>query len=308
MRQLIRIALVVVTTALNVRAAQPPQVKASLSTNNIFIGEIATLKVHVDHPADARVLLPEFAREKKIIARDQKSAPAKTGGTDFEIALTSLTPGSHLVSTGFVTLVYSNDVTKTQIFPELTLRVQSLVTDTNQNYAGLKGPENWKLPTSWLLAWIALGLLVAAVLGVLLARYLKKRAAAPKPLPPPEPPHVKALRALAELKAKQLIEQLLIEPFYVELSDITRRYLEDRFNLRAPEQTTEEFIRATASSPVLSAEHRQLTASFLEQCDLVKFARHQPGADDMRAALAAAERLVNETIPPPPAPASEAKA
>ena len=33
-----------------------------------------------------------------------------------------------------------------------------------------------------------------------------------------------------------------IEAFFVEISAIIRRYLEDRFELRAPELTTEEFL------------------------------------------------------------------
>jgi len=139
---------------------------------------------------------------------------------------------------------------------------------------------------------------------VLLARRIKM----PPPLPPPVPPHERALHALAGLLSKHWIEQANVEPFYVELSDIVRRYIEDRFQLRAPEQTTEEFIRATANSALLSHDHRKLTSSFLEQCDLVKFARHRPGADDMRAAYSAGERLVRETTPLPENHAGPAKA
>ncbi|MCZ7592481.1 MAG: hypothetical protein M5U15_10150 [Kiritimatiellae bacterium] len=68
--------------------------------------------------------------------------------------------------------------------------------------------------------------------------------------------------------------------------------------MRASEQTTEEFIRAATTSRLLQLEHQQLVIAFLEQSDLVKFARHQPAQTDMEAALAAAERLVLETRPP----------
>jgi hypothetical protein len=105
------------------------------------------------------------------------------------------------------------------------------------------------------------------------------------------------LAALQILLAKKWIEQENIEPFYIELSTIARSYIEARFNLRAPELTTEEFIRETASSHHLSLDHQQLTGAFLEQCDLVKFAKHRPAQSDMRAAYSAAERLVRETIP-----------
>ena len=287
-------------------AAASLHVEASLSTNNIHIGDLATLKIHVDHPEGARVLLPDFGREKRVITRDQKSQPAKKGGTDFLVTLPSLTPGSHLVSTGLITVTFADNKTITEQFPDVTLRVQSLITDTNQPLAGLKSPVAWKHSLPWQLAWIIPLSLAVIALIVWLIVWLVRKSKIPPPPPPPIPPHEKAFRALHELLAKQWIEQENIEPFYVELSNIARHYIEDRFNLRAPEQTTEEFIRTTANSPVLSPDHRQLTASFLEQCDLVKFAKHRPAADDMRAAYGAAERLVRETVPPPPQPAGAA--
>ena len=67
--------------------------------------------------------------------------------------------------------------------------------------------------------------------------------------------------------------------------------------LRAPERTTEEFIRDALSSKKLTDAHRDLVAGYLEQSDLVKFARHAPGPTDMHNALDSAERLVRETMP-----------
>ena len=48
--------------------------------------------------------------------------------------------------------------------------------------------------------------------------------------------------ALNRLRAQGLIEQGQFEDYYVQLSSIVRHYLEDRFHLRAPEMTTEEFL------------------------------------------------------------------
>ena len=42
--------------------------------------------------------------------------------------------------------------------------------------------------------------------------------------------------------AERLVERGELERYYVGLSAIVRRYLEDRFGLRAPEMTTEEFL------------------------------------------------------------------
>jgi hypothetical protein len=120
----------------------------------------------------------------------------------------------------------------------------------------------------------------------------RPRAAA---LPPPQPAHVIALEALRRLQREELIRRQRIEEFYVRLSDILRRYVEWRFGLRAPEQTTEEFLAVILSTGGLIATHRDLLRTFLEHCDLVKFARHQPSPDDMQEALESARVFVEQT-------------
>ena len=65
--------------------------------------------------------------------------------------------------------------------------------------------------------------------------------------------------------------------------------------LRAPERTTEEFLFEVSRDHSLSAEHRELLSSFLQEADLVKFARFQPGVEDMKRALGAAEKFIEES-------------
>jgi hypothetical protein len=85
------------------------------------------------------------------------------------------------------------------------------------------------------------------------------------------------------------------DDWYVELSSIVRRYLEDRHGVRAPELTTEEFLRAAGASAQLSSGHRQLLSRFLEQCDRVKFAAYVPDESESREAFDAARRFLLET-------------
>ena len=112
---------------------------------------------------------------------------------------------------------------------------------------------------------------------------------------PPQPAHVLALQALHRLEQQNLIGQQQIDAFYVQLSAILRRYVEWRFRLRAPEQTTEEFLAATLTSGGLLTTHRDALRTFLQHCDLVKFARHEPTADDMQRTFDSAKAFVNQT-------------
>ncbi len=86
-----------------------------------------------------------------------------------------------------------------------------------------------------------------------------------------------------------------IDIWYVELSAIVRRYLEDRYGLRAPELTTEEFLREAQRSGQLSSTHRNLLSDFLVRCDRVKFARYEPDEEESRQALASARSFLEET-------------
>jgi hypothetical protein len=83
--------------------------------------------------------------------------------------------------------------------------------------------------------------------------------------------------------------------FFVRLSGIVRCYLEDRFGLRSPELTTEEFLEQLSTSPDLVRSHQTLLRGFLERADLVKFAHHVPDAAAVEESIQTAHRFLEET-------------
>lgn len=86
-----------------------------------------------------------------------------------------------------------------------------------------------------------------------------------------------------------------VDAYYVELSALTRRYLEDRFELRAPELTTEEFLVEVSRSSVLTGTHQTLLREFLRTADLVKFAHFAPSEEQIDEALPSIRRFLEET-------------
>jgi hypothetical protein len=117
-----------------------------------------------------------------------------------------------------------------------------------------------------------------------------------------------AIEIVAPLSAYELaihsLQQLRednppVEEYYTRLSDIVRHYLEGQLGLRAPERTTEEFLYEMSHDRALSTEHKELLGAFLQESDLVKFARFRPGEEDKKRAFEAAERFVEETKPHP---------
>lgn len=277
-----------------------PELSATLSTNRITVGDRILLTLSATHAADERIVVPAITREPLVAVWDTQTTTRDLSEnrreTTANITFTSFIVGEHRVATNALLLLAPGGREEQIPFPEVTFTVDSVLTNPPPPVADLKPPV--KLPTHHAWLKIAATLLAVILVGVAVALLLRRWLRRPvKPVATRKiPPHEIALTALQALRQRGLIERGEAEPFYVELSAIVRTYLEDRFDLRAPEQTTEEFIRASSQSNALSTEHRQVTADFLEQSDLVKFARFQPDATDMNRAWDAAARLVRETI------------
>jgi hypothetical protein len=193
---------------------------------------------------------------------------------------------------------------------EIKLTVRSLLDETK---AGLKihdieGPVSLERPSRarlwWTIGGAAAGLifLVAPVIWLVMRRERKVY------VPPPVPAHEIAFQELEKLVADDLPRKGQIKPFYQRISDILRRYIENRFGLHAPDQTTEEFLAEMQESPALPPVHQGRLKEFLQHCDLVKFAEHVPGTDEIQGTFDACKNFIIETqaqdvtVPQPPAP------
>jgi hypothetical protein len=151
-----------------------------------------------------------------------------------------------------------------------------------------------EIPSGWAWVWWV----VAAIAFVLLAwwawRYWRRKKSI-VPVVPIVPPHIRARQKLEQALA------LLGQPreFCILVSDAIRWYLEERFQFRAPERTTEEFLHELQATQLLSTSQKSSLGDFLARCDLVKFARYEPGEAELRDLLASALRLIEETKPKP---------
>jgi hypothetical protein len=148
------------------------------------------------------------------------------------------------------------------------------------------------IPNPWFWVLCAAGALLLLALAVLIVVMLNRKRRRIL-VPPPIPAHMRAKQKLNE--ALSLIGNPL--PFCVVVSDTIRFYLEEQFNFRAPERTTEEFLHELQSTSLLNADQKVSLGNFLERCDLVKFAKYEPGETELRELHSSAVRLVDETEP-----------
>lgn len=163
-------------------------------------------------------------------------------------------------------------------------------TNAAEDIRGIRPPVN--VPGEW--AWLGWTLAALAALALLVQalRKLVPRLLHAPPLPV-VPPHVRARAKLADALA------LLGDPrlFCIAVSEVTRVYLEERFDFRAPERTTEEFLAELRATDRLTDGQKLSLGDFLSRCDLVKFARYEPARPELEDLHAAALRLVDETAP-----------
>jgi hypothetical protein len=110
-----------------------------------------------------------------------------------------------------------------------------------------------------------------------------------------KPAHEVAYARLQALINRDLLKQGKVKEFYEGVSDILRHYIEDRFELRAPERTTEEFLAEIRDTGVLTEAHRKVLAEFLMHCDLVKFAKHSPTVEQIKRTFDLAKDFIAQT-------------
>ncbi len=149
-----------------------------------------------------------------------------------------------------------------------------------------------EIANGWIWFWCALGALLLGVILFELWRWWQKRRAQVSVVPP-VPAHVRAKLKL--LEALALIAQP--KPFCTLVSDTARAYLEERFEFHAPERTTEEFLHELQGTNLLLPDQKESLGAFLQQCDLVKFAKYEPGETELRGLHESAVRLIEETEP-----------
>lgn len=110
-----------------------------------------------------------------------------------------------------------------------------------------------------------------------------------------KPAHEIAYDRLRALVKEDLVKKGKIKEFYEHISNILRHYIEHRFNLRAPERTTEEFLIELATADILDAADKEDLGEFLKHCDLVKFAKHNPATEQIQKTFDLVKNFIEKT-------------
>jgi hypothetical protein len=119
-----------------------------------------------------------------------------------------------------------------------------------------------------------------------------------RPPAPKEPAHVIAMRELARLKEEELWQKGEVKEYYSRLSDIIRRYIDDRYGISSPELTTDETVRMLQRAAVTTTDQMTLVKDLLLLSDMVKFAKYLPQSEIHERSFDDAVKFVEMTREP----------
>ncbi|MCA9126844.1 MAG: hypothetical protein KDB22_07160 [Planctomycetales bacterium] len=285
----------------------PVTVTASLTPAEPLIGDEVVFQIRVEADAGVELLMPEFQEnfQRYTIADFVPSKEILANGRTIETQKYTLQPmysGPQSIPPVLVEFVDNRPGQKTtpedfdayEIFTDrIDFTVQSVLPkDVSGQLKPLLGKLEIQSETASrnLLYWLFAIVLIAIAVCLASMGYWRKSSQ----------------RRNAYEFARTQIDRLLkdqdsptpalsIERFFVEISAVIRKYLEHRFEVRAPDLTTDEFLQLAAAGSELSNDHQTLLGEFLKQADVVKFAGVQASRDDVRRSSDLAIRFLEET-------------
>lgn len=141
----------------------------------------------------------------------------------------------------------------------------------------------------WVVVCVGLGVLALVAVLVWGLRALLNRKTPPTA-------RQRALAALDELRSS--VAGADPYAFGIQVSDAIRTYIHDQHGLQAPTQTSLEFLENIRGNPVLTDNEKAGLSVFLENTDLLKYARASAGESEMIGLLETAGRLVRSEVQP----------
>lgn len=171
--------------------------------------------------------------------------------------------------------------------------VSAPVTGYAQDIRDIKPPVAF--PAPWMSLLIVLAVILFAGIAYFAYQWYQRHKVQAAGKIITKTPWEKAYERLGDLQKSNLLTRGEWGRYYLILSDIVRRYFEERFNVRAPEMTSEEFLASLRNFGGLAPGSRVLLEEFLGVCDMVKFAKHAPDAADGEKNVALVRRMIDET-------------
>jgi hypothetical protein len=280
--------------------AAQSSIRTDVDTTLVTVGDLVTMTVSVEHEAGAAVVWPDSIDLAPFEVLEARTRPAEADGdrarSTAVFSLAAFELGELVIPSFDVLVVAPDGSAETLSTDEYGVEVVTVGEDETGDIRDIRGPLG--IPISAVrVAFLGVLLLIVGLLAYAGLRRRGPVADRPAPGPPPRPAHEVALEALARIESSPMLERGQVKEYHIEISDVLRRYVEARFGVTALEMTTWEIIEGLERVQV-DPGFREGLRRFLDQCDMVKFAKVRPDADASREALALGRELVEDSIAP----------
>jgi len=282
--------------------AQTISVSVETDTTDYLVGDFINYKIEVITRKNIEVLnpsLPDSITNLEFISRGNPTFTEneKFNTTVFPFVLAGYDSVTATIPPLAVEYRSIGDSSYKSITTDsLSVNIHTVLVSTAEEIKDVKSPV--LIPYNWLLLllWIAIAAVVIIVTSYLYKKYKRKQAE--KPVEKKIiiiPPHVKAFRALEVLENEQLWQQGKVKAYHSRITEIIRRYFEERFNFLSLELTTSETVHQLKNIKESEIIHN-VTFDFLSNADLVKFAKFQPLKTLNEEMMNQAKEIVQKTI------------
>ena len=176
----------------------------------------------------------------------------------------------------------------------LLLNVQSVILEEGAELKDIKQPMEALIGWSDIWPWL-LGIILLTLIFFLIKRYILSKKEVIKIKKPKViiPADITALQELTKLDQAQVWQAGNVKEYHSEISEIIRRYTENRFNFIALELATEEIIRELKSK--VNNEQLASITIILQRADLAKFAKSKPEETENKESMQLAKHFVAQT-------------
>ncbi|MDD2488647.1 MAG: hypothetical protein WCS10_02175 [Bacteroidales bacterium] len=265
----------------------------SLSKTKIQIGDqlVYSFMLPIENFSEQSIYIPNQIEDSLEIISSKIDTIEQKGKKylNFTYRLTSFVVGKHQIlnkngrSFGFEVVPYPIDTTKIEI------------KDIKPNQQ-----EPFKISEIMpIIIWFLLGivLIIAFYFGVKIWKKYRKKSIKEIFIKPKQklPAHVIAINSLDELRLKRLYENGKVKEYFSEISDILRVYLDNRYDIRALEMTTDEIFMEIKDRAIIKDEPFSLLEYILKYSDLVKFAKYIPDSFVSNKCIKDSIEFVNQT-------------
>lgn len=286
--------------------AQQIKATARLDSTNILIGDQIKLFLEIDHPKNVHVEFPQVPDTIESLVEVLGRSGIDTFPLDDETfqkqiqsyTITSFDSGSYRIAPKWFKIDLNGRIDSVPT-NGVTLNVFTMQIDTTKGPTDIKMPYDAPITLKEVTPYMLGVILIGALLFLILYSIKRKKKGKPLfvlPTKPKEPAHIIALRELDRIKSEKIWQKDKTKQYYSEVTEVLRTYIEERFEIPAMEQTSDETIESFRMRKEQISEKQFMNLSrILSVADLVKFAKYKPLPDDDNLTLVDSYFFVNET-------------